>query len=64
MVDMLAYVNTSAALLDLPLDPAQAQRVAQHLERTAALAQLLAQFPMLPEHELAEIYCPDRLVDQ
>jgi Protein of unknown function (DUF4089) len=61
MPDMLAYVTTSAALLQLPLDPAQAQRVAQHLERTAAMAQALMQLPMAADHELAEIYCPNRL---
>ena len=52
----LAYVKASAALLRLPLDAARAQRVAQHLERTAGLAGLLEAFEMGPEDELAEIY--------
>jgi Protein of unknown function (DUF4089) len=55
----LAYVQASAAALGVPLDAARAQRVAGHLQRTAALAQLLEQFPLAPEDELAEIYCPD-----
>ena len=55
----LAYVKASGVALGLPLDAARAARVAAHLQRTAALAQLLEQFPLAPEDELAEIYCPD-----
>ena len=43
--DLLAYVEASAALLALPLEAARAQRVAQHLARTAALAALLDGVP-------------------
>lgn len=56
--DVLAYVRMSAALLDLPLDPARAARVAQQLARTAALAQLLESAPLAPEDEPAELYRP------
>ena len=56
--DVLAYVRASAALQGLPMDAARAQRVAQHLARTAHLAQLLGDAPMSPEDELAEIYSP------
>ena len=45
-------------MLELPLDEAQAQCVAMHLGRTAALARELDAFPMGPEHEPAEIYRP------
>jgi Protein of unknown function (DUF4089) len=54
----LAYVRATAAALALPLDAERASRVATHLQRTAALAQMLEQFPMSPEDELAEIYKP------
>jgi hypothetical protein len=54
----LAYVRASAAALGLPLDTARAQRVAGHLQRTAALAQLLEQSALGPDDELAEIYKP------
>jgi hypothetical protein len=64
MTDMLTYVQASAHLLGVPLDPARAQRVAQHLERTAAMAQLLADYPLTPDMELTEIYCPYRVVAQ
>ena len=56
--DILNYVRNSASLLGLPLDEARARRVAVHLARTAALAQLLDAAPMAPEDELAEIYRP------
>jgi hypothetical protein len=53
-----AYVNATAALLELQLEPAQAQRVAEHLARSAALARLLDAYSMAPEDELAEIFRP------
>lgn len=56
--EVLAYVQASAAALGLTLDEARAQRVAGHLQRTAAMARLLEQFPLAAEDELAEIYCP------
>ncbi len=56
--DIVAYVRASAALQGLVLDEAQVQRVAQHLARTAKLAQLLDEAPLAPEDELAEIYKP------
>lgn len=54
----LAYVVAAAAALELPLPPDRAQRVATHLARTAALAQMLQNFPLEPEDEPAEIYKP------
>jgi hypothetical protein len=56
--DALSYVRASAAVLRLPLDDEQVVRVAAHLQRTAALAQLLDDLAMPPEAELAEIYKP------
>lgn len=56
--EALSYVIASAAALDLPLDEARAQRVATHLQRTAAMATPLMKLPLTPEAELAEIYCP------
>ena len=57
--ETLAYVKASAVALGIPLDAARAQRVAAHLERTAALAALLERVPLAPEDELAEIFNPD-----
>jgi Protein of unknown function (DUF4089) len=56
--DVLAYVKATAALLDLPLDDRRAERVAAHLEISAALADALEAYPLAPEVEPAEVYCP------
>lgn len=56
--DTLAYVKASATVLGIPLDADRAQRVAAHLERTAAMAALLEQVPLAPEDELVEIFNP------
>jgi len=54
----LAYVQTAAVALALPLDAARAARVATHLQRTAAMAALLQAFPLADDAEPAEVYCP------
>jgi hypothetical protein len=56
--ETLAYVRAAARAVNLPLDDATAQRVADHLQRTAGMVQLLDQAGLAPEHELAEIYKP------
>ncbi|MDP2415978.1 MAG: DUF4089 domain-containing protein [Hydrogenophaga sp.] len=54
----LAYVRASASALALPLDEARAQRVAVHLQRTAAMAALLEAFELTPHDEPVALYCP------
>ncbi|WP_439519587.1 DUF4089 domain-containing protein [Hydrogenophaga sp.] len=54
----LAYVQAAAVAVGLPLDDAQAARVATHLQRTAAMAALLDAFPLQDEDEVVEIFCP------
>jgi hypothetical protein len=56
--EVLAYVQATAALLELPLDGARARAVALHLGRTAAMARMLDAVPLSPASEIAEIYCP------
>lgn len=60
--DALSYVTASARALQLPLDAPRAQRVATHLQRTAAMAQLLECLPLTEADEPAEVYCPARPV--
>ncbi len=55
---LLDYVRASAALQGIHMDDARAQRVAQHLARTAQLAQLLEEAPLAPHDEPAELYKP------
>lgn len=56
--DVLAYVQSAAKLLDLPLEAARAASVASQLERTWLLAQQLEAFPLPPEQEMSELFCP------
>lgn len=55
---VLQYVCASADLLGLPLDQAQAERVAQHLARTADMAEMLHAAPLSICDEPAEVYQP------
>lgn len=52
------YVRSTAAVLGLPLDAAQAARVVVHLQRTAAMAALIQAVELPLHEELAEIFCP------
>jgi len=56
--DLLAYVNTAARLLRLPLAPERAAAVAQHLARSAAIAGVLDDADLAPEDEPAEVFRP------
>ncbi len=71
----LQYVKTTAELLMLPLEDAQAARVAVYLQRTAAMVRLLDSAGLDVHDELAEITaqrhfrlsirrCPRRLCQQ
>lgn len=54
----LAYVQASAVAMRLSLDPARAARVAEHLQRTAAMAALLDGATLSPHDEPVALYCP------
>ena len=62
--ELIDYVRTSARLLELPLDDAQVQRVAEHLARTKAMVAALQALPLAPGDELAEIYRPAPFPEQ
>lgn len=54
----LNYVKAAAVAVGLPLDEAQAVRVAVHLQRTAGLAATLEDIPLAPHDEPAELFRP------
>jgi hypothetical protein len=56
--DLIAYVRSSARLLQLPLADAQVERVALHLERSSRMVAALRDTPLAPDVELAEIFRP------
>lgn len=53
-----AYISACAALLGIPMDAARIERVAAHMQRTAAMAALLDGVDLAAHEELAEIYSP------
>ena len=55
-VQILDYVKATAVVMGMPLDEARALRVAEHLQRTAAMAQLLEQAALEVSDEPAEVY--------
>ena len=57
-LEVLNYVNSTAALLGIPMDAPRAERVASHLQRTVAMAALLDAANLAAHDELTEIYCP------
>jgi hypothetical protein len=54
----LNYVRSAAMLLGIPMDESRAERVADHLQRTRAMAALLDGAGLPVTEELTEIYCP------
>ena len=56
--DLLNYVESTAALMGVPVDTARAERVASHLQRTVVMAALLDAANLSADVELTEIYCP------
>jgi len=54
----LDYVRAAAVAVGLPLDDAQAQRVAVHLQRTVGLAATLEAMALAPHDEPAELFRP------
>jgi hypothetical protein len=62
--DVLAYVKAAAAMLRIPVDDARAQRVAEHMGRTADMAALLQGVAMDVDAEPAQVYCPAPFPDE
>ncbi len=54
----LAFVKAAAAAVSLPLDDAQALRVAVHMQRTSLMASQLDDFSMSVDLEPAEVFSP------
>ncbi|HEY9622162.1 MAG TPA: DUF4089 domain-containing protein [Crinalium sp.] len=52
------YVEQMALILDLPIDPAHKQGVIDNMTRTAAIAQLVLEFPLPSDIEVAPVFQP------
>lgn len=58
MDDIDAFIDRTAALLGLPLDPAHKPGVAANLARTAAIAKLVTEFPLPDDVEPGPVWRP------
>ncbi|WOB42205.1 DUF4089 domain-containing protein [Thermoleptolyngbya oregonensis NK1-22] len=57
-VNLERYAEQAAALIGLPIPPDCKPGVIANLERTAAIAQLVLEFPLSPEVESAAVFVP------
>jgi hypothetical protein len=58
MVNVEEYVDRTAELINLPLDPEYRPGVVVNFERIAAIARLVTEFPLPPEVEVAPVFEP------
>jgi Protein of unknown function (DUF4089) len=56
--DSATLVDLTAQLIGLELDPAHRSGVIANLERTAAIAKLVMEFPIADEVEVATVFQP------
>lgn len=53
------YVEQMACVLELPIAPEYKSGVVDNFARTAAIAQLVLEFPLPPDVEVAPTFRPD-----
>jgi len=58
MINIEEYVDRTAELINLPLDPEHRPGVVVNFERIVAIAQLVTEFPLPPEIEAAAVFEP------
>ena len=58
MINIEEYVDRTAELINLPLDPEHRPGVVVDFERIVAIAQVVTEFPFLPEVEAAPVFEP------
>ncbi len=58
MVNVEEYVDRTAELINLPLEPEHRPGVVVNFERIAAIARLVTEFPLPPEVEVAPVFEP------
>jgi hypothetical protein len=58
ILDIEQYVEQMALVLDLSLDPSHKPGVVDNMTRTAAIAQLVLEFSLPPDLEVAPVFQP------
>jgi len=57
-MDYTTYVEQAAAVVGLPIPPEYHQSVVENFERIAAIAQLVMEFPLDEDVEIAPVFEP------
>lgn len=58
-LDLDAYLDAASAIVDLPIAPEYRAEVLANLQRTAAIAAAVIEFPLVDEEaEAASVFCP------
>lgn len=57
--DWSEYVDELSVILDLPIPPECKPGVVANLQRTQAIAQLVLEFPLTEQNEVAPIFSPE-----
>ncbi len=57
-MDYTTYVEQAAAVVGLPIPPEYHQSVVENFERIAAIAQLVMEFPLDDDVEIAPVFEP------
>ena len=60
MKNIEKYVELTAELINLPLHPEHLPGVVENMERIAAIAKLVIDFPLPPEIEAAPTFDPEK----
>jgi len=61
-VDLDAYLDAASAIVALPIAPEYRAEVLANLQRTAAIAAAVLEFPMSDEEaEAASVFCPGEI---
>ena len=58
MINIEEYVDRTAELINLPLDPEHRPGVVVNFQRIVAIVQLVTEFPLPPEVEVAPLFEP------
>ncbi|MEN6543867.1 DUF4089 domain-containing protein [Parvibaculum sp.] len=58
-LDLETYLDAASAIIDLPIAPDYRAEVLANLQRTAAIAAAVLEFPLADEEaEAASVFCP------
>jgi hypothetical protein len=63
-IDVAAYVDLAAQTIGLPIPPELRQSVIENFERIATVAQIVNEFPLTEEIEIAPAFEPGKAVVQ